>query len=145
MRIDGKLQPISFFEQVDMGSARERQQVATSRGETSTTAEPATSQRRMTVFLFVDDARLDSSSYVRVRQSLLHYIDNVMGENAEAAIASTSGQIGFLQQLTDDKAVLREAVSRLGFRSAGGDVGRPPISVYQAFAVQENDDREVKN
>ena len=29
------------------------------------------------------------------------------------AIVSTTGQIGFLQQLTDNKAVLREAISRL--------------------------------
>lgn len=144
MRIDGKVQPISFFEQVDMGSARERQQLAAGRGEASTTVEPATSERGMTVFLFVDDLRLDSSSYVRVRQSLLHYIDNVMDENTQAAIASTSGQIGFLQQLTDDKAVLREAVSRLGFRPAGRDLGRPPISVSQAFAVQESNDDDVK-
>lgn len=32
------------------------------------------------------------------------------------AVVSTSGQIGFLQQLTDNKAVLREAISRLNYR-----------------------------
>ncbi len=145
MRIDGKPQPISFFEQVDMGSATEQQQLASARGERRVTVARTTSERWMTVFLFVDDLRLDSSSFVRLRQSLLHYIDNVMGENTQAAIASTSGQIGFLQQLTDDKVVLREAVSRLGFRSAGKDQARPPISVHQAFAVQEYDDADVKD
>jgi len=29
------------------------------------------------------------------------------------AVVSTSGQIGFLQQLTDNKDVLREVISRL--------------------------------
>jgi VWFA-related protein len=145
MRIDGKSQPISFFEQVDMGSASERQQVATARGDALAPVEPAASGRGMTVFLFVDDLRLDSSSYVHVRQSLLHYIENVMGENDQAAIASTGGQIGFLQQLTDNKAVLRQAVSRLGFRDPGKDQTRPPISVYQAFAVQEDDDEQTKS
>src|SRR5688572_25296240 len=137
MRIDGKPQPISFFEQVDMGSARERQQLAAAHGDA-----PATFEHGMTVFLFVDDLRLDSSGYVRLRQSLLHYIDNEMGENTQAAIASTSGQVGFLQQLTDDKDVLRKAVSRLTFRDSGKDHARPPISVHQAFAVQEYDDAE---
>ena len=143
MRIDGRPQPISFFEQVEAGTPRERQQLADARGEAKAAVESASSERGQTVFLFVDDMRLDAAAYVCVRRSLLHYIDKVMGDNDRAAIASTSGQIGFLQQLTDDKAVLREAVARLNFRPAGADTGRPPISVYQAFAVQEYGDPDV--
>ena len=144
MRIDGKAQSISFVEQVEMGTARERQQLAAARGEPRSVESP-TSERMMTVFLFVDDLHLDASSYFRVRESLLRFIDQGMGENTQVAIVSTSGQIGFLQQLTDDKMVLRKAVERFNFRDPGRDQGRPPISVYQAFAVQEYDDAEIRN
>lgn len=145
MRIDGKPQPISFFEQVEMGTPKERQQLAAAQGDVRATADGAASERALTVFLFADDLHLDASTYFRVRQAMLHYIDKVMGDNTQAAVVSTSGQIGFLQQLTDDKSVLHQAVARFNLREAGRDQARPPISVYQALAVQENDDAGVKN
>jgi len=44
-------------------------------------------------------------------------------------LRSVSGQIGFLQQLTDNKTVLRAAVERLKFRSYSvTDFERPPMS-----------------
>jgi VWFA-related protein len=42
-----------------------------------------------------------------------NFVENQMKSNDRVAIVSTSGQIGFLQQLTDNKAVLRAAISRL--------------------------------
>jgi hypothetical protein len=35
------------------------------------------------------------------------------------AIASSSGQIGFLQQLIDNSAVLHEAIARLNYKRTG--------------------------
>ncbi|MGH9929963.1 MAG: VWA domain-containing protein, partial [Pyrinomonadaceae bacterium] len=62
-----------------------------------------------------------------------------MGQNDQAAISSASGQIGFLQQLTDNKAVLRAALNRLEARPYFvRDFDRPPMSEYQALAVERN-------
>jgi len=63
-----------------------------------------------------------------------------MGQNDEAAIASASGQIGFLQQLTDNKAVLRMALERLKVRPYSvRDFERPTMTEYQALLVSNYD------
>ncbi|HKP37705.1 MAG TPA: VWA domain-containing protein, partial [Pyrinomonadaceae bacterium] len=73
----------------------------------------------------------------------LRFIDEQMAPNDMVAIASASGQIGFLQQLTDNKAVLRAAVDRLKYRNfAQGNLERPPMSPFQALKVDQ-EDRDV--
>ena len=57
----------------------------------------------------MDDMHLDLPSLTATRKLLTRFIEEDMGQNDEAAIASANGQIGFLQQLTDNKAVLRAA------------------------------------
>src|SRR6185295_19670861 len=53
--------------------------------------------------------------------------------------ASTSGQIGFLQQLTDNKTVLHAAIERLKARPYSvGDTERPAMTEYQALAIERN-------
>ena len=57
------------------------------------------------------------------------FIDKEMGQNDQAAIASATGQIGFLQQLTNDRIMLKLALDRLTpeivfrarFRSSAND------------------------
>ncbi len=73
------------------------------------------------------------------------FIDRELAQNDEAAITSASGQIGFLQQLTDNKAVLRAAVNRLKFLPYTiRDSESPPMSEFQAINV-ENRDIDVTN
>ena len=50
---------------------------------------------------------LSVESGMRTRKLLLKFIDEEIGQNDEAVVASASGQIGFLQQVTGEKAVLR--------------------------------------
>ena len=58
----------------------------------------------------------------------------------KAAITSATGQIGFLQQLTDNKAVLRQAVDRLRARPYSiRDGERPAMTEYQALRIEDND------
>jgi VWFA-related protein len=54
------------------------------------------------------------------------------------AVVSTSGQIGFLQQLTDNKAVLREAISRLNSKYN-------PETTASQVAISEVDANLVAN
>ncbi len=143
LKIDGKPREISFFERVRAGSHSEEAQLAAARGNAisgNTAGTPVPLDRGRTIFFFVDDLHVSGSDIVQVRDSLKHFIDRTMGQNDEAAIITTSGQIGFLQQLTDNKAVLRAAVARITTRFQNvHDAERPAMSEYQAILVEQND------
>jgi len=119
LRVDSKLQPLSFFEEVAAGSAAEEKQLSAARkGDTAALAtlkeraDSATDRGRI-IFFFVDDVHLTGESLTRARSAINHFLENKMTAKDRVAVVSTSGQIGFLQQLTDNKAVLREAIARL--------------------------------
>lgn len=138
--IDGKPQDISFFERVAS--------YTTERGRTSdpsTTDNPAAlSARQRTVMFFVDDLHLSATSIVRTRKSLMDFVNKGMVPNDQVAITSSSGQIGFLQQFTDDRTVLQSAVARLNYRAnAKFDMERPPMSEFQASRIQQGDESAV--
>jgi len=140
LRIDGKPQPIEFFESVAAGSAREQPQVNTAiapaLGGASPPAEP---DRGRTILFYVDDLHLSAGDLVLLRKALLKFIDDDLGQNDEAVVTSASGEIGFLQQLTDNKAVLRKAVSRIKAHPyAVQDHERPLMTEYQAMLIDAN-------
>src|SRR5712692_8662021 len=143
LKIDGKPREISFFERVKAGSHNEEAQLAAARGNAisgNTGGTPIPLDRGRTIFFFVDDLHVSASDIVQVRESLKRFIDRTMGQNDEAAIITTSGQIGFLQQLTDNKAVLRASVERITTRFQNvHDAERPAMSEYQAMLVDQND------
>jgi VWFA-related protein len=139
LKVDGKPRDISFFERVVAGSRNEEAQLAAARGNTGnrpggTGVVPL--DRGRTVFFFVDDMHLSIGSMKYTRDLLERFIDREMGQNDEAAIASPSGQIGFLQQLTDDKRVLKAATERLMVKSQKSMDGEsPPMTEYQAVLI----------
>jgi VWFA-related protein len=141
LRVDGKPRPVEFFERITAGTGNEEAQLAAARGIASgnkTGAVPL--DRGRTVFFFVDDFHLAPGSMVATRKLLQHYIEHDMGQNDEAAITSASGQIGFLQQLTDNQSVLRGAIARLNSRGyTVRDMDHPPMSEYQALAIEHYD------
>ncbi len=150
LKIDGKAQPISFFERVKAGSVNEDSQLAAARGGGQTGAGGEAGKvvpldRGRIVLFYIDDLHLSTENMQRVRVMLLRFIEDEMGQNDEAAIASTSGQIGFLQQLTSDKVVLRAAVNRLQARTVGvRDFERPTMTALQSLAI-ERYDQDVTN
>ncbi len=149
LRIDGKLKPITFFERVRTGSIDEDAQLAAARGEARTNVSGVAGSmdssvvpldRARVVLFYIDDLHLAADSMQRVRNFLLNFIENEMGQNDEAWISSASGQIGFLQQPTGDKTVLRAAVERLKTRSnTFNDFERPPMSQQQALSIEKGD------
>lgn len=148
LRIDGKLKPVEFFEKITAGSINEESQLAAARGsstrpDTPKAAGPAPLDRGRPVFFYVDDLHLDMTALATTRKLITRFIDQEMGQNDEAAIASGSGQIGFLQQLTDNKAVLRAALERLKLRPYSvRDFDRPAMSEYQGLLIT-NYDRDI--
>ncbi|HKZ02543.1 MAG TPA: VWA domain-containing protein, partial [Pyrinomonadaceae bacterium] len=143
LKIDGKLKPIDFFEQVTAGSDEETQ-LAAARGNQSTphlkSKRPVPLDRGRYVFFYVDDFHMDLRGLIATRKLITRFLDDEMGQNDESAITSASGQIGFLQQLTDNKVVLRAALERINSRPYNvRDLDSPAMSEYQALLVDNND------
>lgn len=143
--VDGKPQPISFFEQVVAGSDRERQQFAPD-PKAPAKASSASDSHGRTIIFFIDDLHLSLDSLGRTRRMLTQFIDHEMVETDRLAIASASGDIGFLQQFTDNKSVLRAAVARLTQKPYNvREMSREttPMSEYAALTIERKADPGV--
>lgn len=141
LRIDGKVKPIEFFERISVGTVNEETQLSAARGNSSAnkTIPPGAVplDRGRTVFFYLDDLHLALGSLAAARKVVTDFIEKDMNQNDEAAITSASGQIGFLQQLTDQKAVLRAALQRVKYRSYSvRDSERPAMTEYQALQIE---------
>jgi VWFA-related protein len=150
LRVAGKPQPISFFEQIKAGSARERARLASLSDNSATQPSDESSSRNdvhgRTIVFFIDDLHLALDSLGRTRKALSQFIENEMNENDQVAIASTSGDIGFLQQFSDNKAVLRAAAGRLTQHPYNvKDMTREttPMTEYMALTIERKDDPGV--
>ena len=138
LQVDGQTLPLLFFERVTAGSADEAARIAAARGESASSGarSAAATGRGRSVIFFVDDLHLSPEGLERARRLLLNFVDKEMTPDTHAMIASASGQVGFLQQFTNDKAVLRAAVRRIKYQSRSSlDRERPAMSDYQALAV----------
>ena len=143
LRVDGRSVPITFFENIVSGSHRER----IVSGSTAKGTTEAVSFRQRTIVFFVDDRHLSLGSLDRTRKTLSSFIDKEMGQNDLVAIASASGQIGFLQQFTGNKDVLRAAVARLNHvpyvvSDYGGNSGAR-MTENMALSIERRDDSNV--
>jgi VWFA-related protein len=149
LSIDGKPQAISFFEQVRAGSSKEQALKLNSNSTAAAPSEKPTlvneNPGRIIVF-FLDDLHLSLDSLTRTHKMLTQFIENEMDDNDRVAIASTSGDIGFLQQFTDNKSVLHAAVGRLRQHPYNvRDMTREstPMTEYMALTIERKDDPGV--
>lgn len=146
LRVDSKAQSLTFVEEVITGSPAEERQLKRDGRASDTPPSPtrAESDRRPFIFFFVDDLHLGGEGWTRARSLLLNFLDHQMKPNDRVAIVSTSGQIGFLQQLTDNKAVLREAISRLSPKyNPEATASKVTISEADANMVANHSDRAL--
>ena len=142
LKIDNKPQTISFFEQVTSGKTSGNSREERKTGAPGETA--AAVHRGRTVIFFADDLHLAPDSLVRTRKALLEFVDHGMSDSDQVAITSSSGQIGFLQQITDDKVALRSAVARLNYRANSKmDMENPPMSEYIALKIRDGDESTI--
>lgn len=143
LKVDGRPVELSFFEGVTAGSPEEEAKLSAARGAEprKPKSPPRPDARGRLIFFFVDDVHLAPDSLSRARTSLLRFVDEQMAPGDRAAVVSPSGRLGFLQQLTDNKAVLREAVGRLAYaRETEAYAGKTPISEADANRVQNQRD-----
>lgn len=143
--VGDKPQPIAFFESVVTGGKAEETALRAAGGKKQATAVgTGASERGRTVLFFINDLHLEPGSLARTHKTISNFIDNMLGPNDEVAITSASGQIGFLQQLTNNPVVLRAALDRL--KMVPGPMAvteRPYISTYAAYMIVERKDREL--
>lgn len=145
LKIDNKPQPISFFERVTSGSRRDDTQASQTLSPNTSPNTVSSSTFGRSIIFFVDDLHLAPASLARTRKALLEFIDHSILQNDQVAITSASGQIGFLQQFTDDKAALRFAVARLNYRANTQiNMDNPPMSEYIALKIREGDEQAMQ-
>ena len=114
LTVDGKPRPVAFFERVASGSARERE-LAAFGNPNDAAPTPAAAPRipGRTMVFFIDDLHLSPDSMNRTRMMLQHFLDREMSSKDNVAILTASGQVGFLEQFTNNRTVLDTALSRL--------------------------------
>jgi VWFA-related protein len=149
LRVDGKPVQLSFFDRVTAWTAREERQVAAAaKGNAPKTPESlpsGTSYRGRTIIFFIDDLHLSLEGLGRTRRAFTRFIEQEMTPRDQVALTSASGQIGFLQQLTDNKAVLRAALARLNpIPYVVLDRDQPPMTEFIAIRIL-NGDREARD
>src|SRR6185312_14902246 len=145
--VDSKLQSLSFFEEIAAGSVDEEKQLTAARKGNAPRLEKTSgpkSDRGRVVFFFVDDVHLTDEGLSRARSVLTHFVENKMTAKDRVAVVSTSGQIGLVQQLTDNKAALREAIRRLNFKyNPETTASKVSISEVDANLVGNHADRDL--
>jgi VWFA-related protein len=149
LKVDNKPQPISILEQIRSGSPAEEAQRARGFGNPPPSTSKTSSrgaERGRTVIFFIDDLHLSGDSLVRTRSMLNRFIDNEMEQDDQVVIACATGDIGFLQQFTNNKTMLRAAVARLVHHPYNvHDMNREavPMSEYAALTIERKDDPKV--
>jgi VWFA-related protein len=83
---------------------------------------------------------MDMGGLQATKKTITSFIEKDMGQNDQAAITSASGQIGFLQQLTNDRMVLRTALDRVKPKTfLTRDGAHPVMNEYQAMLIDRRD------
>jgi VWFA-related protein len=116
---DGKPQKITNFSYVsnvtgDISSASPSR--AKTKDKIATPVAPAKvsmGQARRMVAIMVDDLGMAFNTVASVRRQLRKFIDEELAPNDLVAIIRTGGDVGALQQFTNDKRVLADAVDHL--------------------------------
>jgi VWFA-related protein len=138
LRVDGRPVPLAFFERVS--APLPKGEAAPGATAAAANAAVASRARGRTIIFFVDDLHLSLDSLNPTRAAITHFIDEEMVPGDLAAIVTASGQLGFLQQFTDNKAVLRAALARIrNIPYTVGDGEQPPMSDYVATRIANGD------
>ncbi len=143
---DGKPQPLAHFA---VGTAERPARWITSRrrgmiGEEAATSSPpsdaAVVEGRRIIFL-IDDLHLSPSTLLVAKQALRRFVLEKLGPLDEAALITSSGALGMVQQLTRERALLGRAIERLSVqeRTVTSAFDVPRLSPYHAELIDSND------
>ena len=138
LRVDGRAVPLAFFERVTAPTPKG--EAAPGAAAAAANAAIASRARGRTIVFFIDDLHLSLDSLNPTRSALTRFIDDEMAPGDLVAIVTASGQLGFLQQFTDNKSVLRAAAARLkNLPPQLHDAEQPPMSEFIATRIANGD------
>ncbi|HEV2835570.1 MAG TPA: VWA domain-containing protein, partial [Pyrinomonadaceae bacterium] len=144
LTVDGKPRPVAFFERIAAGSPRERELAANDAGVATTVPPAAATVPGRTMIFFLDDLHLAPDSMNRTRMMLKQFLERDMSSKDNVAIVTASGQLGFLEQFTNNKEILNIAVDRLVPRPyivTGYGVGASTrMSEFMAYTIDTRAD-----
>lgn len=143
LKVDGQQVTPAFFERVIAGTVRE-ETLERSGGQLgalpAASDQTPSSYRGRSIIFFVDDLHLSARSVQQTRQGILDFVEREMTLEDQVAVASASGQIGFLQRFSDLKPVVRAAVNRLTHKPYSvRDHEQVPMTEYQAIRIAQGD------
>jgi VWFA-related protein len=143
LRVNGNPVPVDFFDMVYAGTPHDEEIWAKMDRKKSPAAAPPSPASRSnvgrTILFFVDDWHLSADSMMRTRIAVEKLIEDSVGINDQAALVTASGQLGFLQQFTDDKSVLRAAAAKLAGGSIVEDSEYPPMNEAHAARIVQRE------
>jgi VWFA-related protein len=143
LRVDGKVQPVEFFEMVSTGSPHDEEIWARVENKPVAPSEPSPAKSTnpgRTLLYFVDDWHLSADSVMRCRTAISNLVNASVGPNDKVGIFAASGQLGLSQLLTGDKTTLLASLDKLNFKSSGAeDLAWPPMTEAQAALLDHND------
>lgn len=140
LKVDGKIVPIDFFQLINgTGINRDLPNQSDTQSSNALNAGSNLQSERKVIF-FIDDLHLSVDSLNRTRSAVTHFIEEEKLPRDSVLILSTSGQIGFLQQFTDNNAVLKAALARIKTLSNNTlDTDQPPMTEYAALRIVNGD------
>ena len=145
LKVDGRAVTPAFFERVIAGTVREEKlEGAVTKGATASAPPSGVSYRGRTIIFFIDDLHLSADGVQRTKKAILDFVENEMSIEDQVAVASPSGQIGFLQKFSDLKPVVRAAVNRLTHKPyLVRDHEQVPMTEYQAMRIEQGDSSTI--
>ncbi|MGZ8845826.1 MAG: VWA domain-containing protein [Pyrinomonadaceae bacterium] len=144
LTLNGEAKKISMFGRIASGSSAEAGQLTATRSVAAPPNLPNVIRPGRLIFFFVDDIHLSGESLARSRKALLNFVESRLNPEDRVAIVSSSGQIGFLQQLTDNSAVMHEAIARLKYKQNSETyAGSTRISEYVANQIEDSGNRQL--
>jgi len=147
LRIDGKVQPVLFLDQVSAGSPHDEEvwaREAVKPMPAPATPAAGTYNPGRTLLFFVDDWHMCEESVLRTRAALANLVNTSVGSHDRAAIFAASGSLGSAQELVSDKAALLKVLEKLVFVSPGvEDKHWPPMTEGHALLIEQNDENVI--
>jgi VWFA-related protein len=130
---DGRRQEITSFAFISNMTATERSgEKSPAPDKTEVNLPPGPVKRdvpRRTIAVVVDDLGLSFESMSNVRRQLRKFVTEQLEPNDLVAIVRTSGEIGTLQQFTNDKRLLTRAVDHLRWNPCS----RMGVSIFPRY------------
>jgi VWFA-related protein len=142
VKVDGKPQVLQAVDKIRLGSNTEQKLLSRSSADVTTEipVSPTAAANERQIIFFLDDLHLSADSLNRAKLAINYFMENQMAAGDQVAILSATGRVGFLQQFTDQKAVLKAALDRITpITTQATDTERPPMSEYVAIKIEHGD------